>query len=79
MLVALVAFAIGWAVSVLALVGAMDRQRRAHARREDLLITQLAHLAGKPFPTVREPFRDPGPPEVPELVDPEHWPDEVLA
>lgn len=28
-------------------VGALERQRRAHARREDLLVNQLMHLAGK--------------------------------
>lgn len=41
--------AVGWAVSVLALLRSADRARREHSRREDLLVNQVCALAGHPW------------------------------
>ncbi len=39
----------GWAATVVVLVRSLDRARREHARREDLLVNQLCSLAGRPW------------------------------
>jgi hypothetical protein len=47
--VTLVALALVAALIVVCVsfVGALERQRRAHARREELLVNQVMHLSGK--------------------------------
>lgn len=44
-----VAMAAGWATTVAVLVRSHRSQQRDHARREDLLVNQLLHAAGKPW------------------------------
>ena len=62
-------------VQALAFAGILARQSRAHARREDLLISQLLHAVDKPWqpaPADERPEPEP-PPEQPGryTLDPE--------
>lgn len=41
--------AAGWAATVAVFARHLDRARREHARREDLLVNQVCALAGRPW------------------------------
>lgn len=49
MLYVALAEAAALAVVVIAFAGLLRSQMRAHARREDQLVNQLCHLAGRPW------------------------------
>lgn len=60
--------AIALVLVVFLLVGLLRSQQRAHARREDLLLNQMLHLAGKPWTPAPADERG----ETPEFV-PRRW------
>lgn len=73
-LIAVAALAAGWALSVVALLGLFERQRRADARRVDLLVNQVCHLSGQPWhesPAVKERRELVGMHDEEELVNPD--------
>lgn len=65
----------GWVVSLVVGARALERARREHARREDLLVNQLLHAAGR---TWTPPPADDWQPEPDEPAErlfsvPEQW------
>lgn len=44
-----VVLAAGWVATANALARQLARERREHTRREDLVVNQILHLAGKPW------------------------------
>lgn len=76
MLVALIALSAGWALTALAFLRAMTRQRREHGRREELLLARLCHLADRPWERAPADVWTPDEPiEVPvrTFASPEQW------
>lgn len=63
MIVVAVALVAALALTVALGSGLLRSQQRAHARREDLLLNQLLHAAGKPW--LPAPADEPAPPVEP--------------
>ncbi len=58
--------AAGWTITASLLASQLRSMQRAHARREDLLLNQLLHVAGRPW--------QPAPATEPALLDAEPRP-----